>query len=167
MPNYFFHEHVLQSPGASRLKVEIESLREFIGLWGRGVESLEQAVSELRQEKREEGLRMLGLGRFILNSAKTTINTKKWWMLRRELQVEPDPRKAGKILDEMVSIARDEIENAKATIPLVEADSRLGWEPSMEYMTDKGHLQWKIKQVERVLEEEIPKYRRMLALCDV
>lgn len=71
------------------------------------------------------------------------------------------------MLDEMVSIARDEIENAKATIPLVEADSRLGWEPSMEYMTDKGHLQWKIKQVERVLEEEIPKYRRMLALCDV
>ena len=167
MPNYFFHEHVLQSPGASRLKVEIESLREFISLWERGVESLEQAVSELRQGKREEGLRMLGLGRFILNSAKTTINTKKWWMLRRELQVEPDPRKAGKMLDEMVSIARDEIENAKATIPLVEADSRLGWEPSMEYMTDKGHLQWKIKQVERVLQEEIPKYRRMLALCDV
>ncbi len=166
LPNYFFHEHVLQSPGASRLRVEIESFHEFVGLWSKGIESLEQAVRELPQEKKAEGLRMLGLGEFILNSAKTTINVKKWWKLRRGLQVESDPSKAGKMLDEMVSIAEDEIENARATIPLVEADSRLGWEPSMEYMTDRAHLEWKIKQVQRVLEEEIPKYRQILTLCD-
>ncbi len=34
----------------------------------------------------------------------------------------------------------------------------------MEYITDREHLQWKIKQVERVIEEKIPKYRQMLAL---
>ena len=41
--------------------------------------------------------------------------------------------------------------NAKNTIPLVEKDSRLGWEPSMEYVTDKKMLEWKIRQVQFVL----------------
>jgi hypothetical protein len=39
-----------------------------------------------------------------------------------------------------------------------EADSRLGWEPSMEYMTDPDHLSWKIRQVKRTIEGEIPGY---------
>ena len=164
LPNYFFHEHVLQSPGSARLPVEVKFLHVFVDLWQKGIEFLERALGKVPQGKMEEALRMLGLGRFILNSAKTAINVKEWWSLRRLLQVEADPREASKIVDEMVSMAKAEIGNAKATIPLVEADSRLGWEPSMEYMTDKEHLLWKIKQVERVIQEEIPKYRQTLGL---
>ena len=164
LPNYFFHEHVLQSPGASRLPVEIKSLHEFIDLWKRGIEALENALDEVPQKKRVDAQLMLGLGKFILNSAKTAIHVKEWWRRRWQLQVEANPTEASKILDEMESIAKSEIENAKATIPLVEADSRLGWEPSMEYMTDKEHLLWKIEQVTRVIEEEIPKFRQTLAL---
>jgi len=163
LSDYYPHEHVLQSPGASRLVVEISSLHEFIKLWEKGSESLTEAIAELPKAKREDGERMLGLGKFILNTVKTTINVKEWWSLKRQLAVEADPGEAGKILEEMAFIARAEIENAKATISLVEADSRLGWEPTMEYMTDKEHLQWKIKQVTRVIEEEIPKYQRTLA----
>ena len=59
-------------------------------------------------------------------------------------------------------LAKKEIDNAEATIPLVEMDSRLGWEPSMEYMTDKAHLEWKIRQVRNVLKNEIPQYRKLL-----
>jgi len=47
---------------------------------------------------------------------------------------------------------------------VVESDSRLGWEPSMEYVTDKWHLEWKIKQVKNVLENEIPVYRKILKI---
>ena len=47
-------------------------------------------------------------------------------------------------------------------IPLVESDSRLGWEPSMEYMTDRSHLEWKVAQVRGVLDDEIPEYRAKL-----
>jgi hypothetical protein len=32
----------------------------------------------------------------------------------------------------------------------------------MEYMTDKSHLEWKVAQLRRVLDDEIPKYRRGL-----
>ena len=62
-------------------------------------------------------------------------------------------------LDEMTEIAKREVQNAKDTIPLVEYDSRLGYEPSMEYMCDKAHLDWKIAVVERIINEEIPRRR--------
>jgi len=48
----------------------------------------------------------------------------------------------------------------------VEADSRLGWEPSMDYMTDVEHLHWKINQVRSVLDAEFPKYRQSLVLTE-
>lgn len=46
-------------------------------------------------------------------------------------------------------IGEAEIENTKATIPLVELDSRLGWEPTMEYRADAEHLNWKKKSNQR------------------
>ena len=38
-------------------------------------------------------------------------------------------------------------------------DSRLGWEPSMEYMADGAHLRWKMDQVRHVIDVELPAYR--------
>ena len=48
------------------------------------------------------------------------------------------------------------------TIPLVERDSRLGWEPSMLYMTDKRHLEWKLRQLDYTVNNEIGLYRKCL-----
>ena len=70
---------------------------------------------------------------------------------------------AEKQLDRIEKIAHSEIENAKDTITAVEFDSRLGWEPSMEYVCDKWHLEWKIRQVNSAL-REIAAYRKMLRL---
>ena len=80
------------------------------------------------------------------------------------LMAEADRAKACELLGQMETIARREVSNAEDTIPLVESDSRLGWEPSMEYVTDKWDLEWKIKQVNDVLATEIPVYRKMLSL---
>ena len=41
----------------------------------------------------------------------------------------------------------DEELNVRETIPLVEADSSLGWEPSMFYVADREHLEWKLRQL--------------------
>ena len=162
--DYYFHEHILQTPGAIRLPVEIKALQEFVALWTKGVECLEKALVDLPAAQREKGERMLGIGKFILNSTKTAINVKRWWHLKRKLQVEEDVGEAEKILDEMLAIAKKEIENATDTLPLVEDDSRLGWEPSMGYKTDPRSIRWKIKQVQRVIEMEIPKYRKLLQM---
>jgi hypothetical protein len=70
--------------------------------------------------------------------------------------------KINEYIDSMIQLAKEEIKNAEDTIPLVEADSRLGWEPSMEYMTDVYHLKWKIEQVRHVIEKELPEYKASL-----
>ena len=54
------------------------------------------------------------------------------------------------------------VKNAEDTIPLVEYDSRLGWEQTMLYLTDRRHLEWKIRQVRYVLESDLPKYKHGL-----
>ena len=105
---------------------------------------------------------MLGLGQFIRKCLQTTWHTKRWWQLKQALLAETDPERADAIIAEMTRLGEAEIANAQATIPLVEADSRLGWEPSMEYMTDRAHLEWKIAQLRLTLEAEIPAYRRTL-----
>jgi len=144
------------------LEVEIGLLARMAGRWEEGIELLEQAIAAAPERKRAEARRTLGLGRFIRNCVQTAINTKRWWRLKQRLEAEAQPDRANAILDEMVALAEAEIANAEATIPLVEADSRLGWEPSMEYMADRSHLEWKIAQVRAVIDEEIPEYRRAL-----
>ena len=59
------------------------------------------------------------------------------------------------IIQEMKALAEAEIENARRTIPLVQLDSRLGFEPSMEYIGDEAHILWKIDTTKKALEEEI------------
>jgi hypothetical protein len=67
-----------------------------------------------------------------------------------------DTKEYNRLLDEMREICLCELENAKATLPLVEFDSRLGYEPSMEYMCDAAHLEWKIALLNDLIENEIP-----------
>ena len=62
----------------------------------------------------------------------------------------------------MTALARAELQNVEATIPIVEADSRLGWEPSMEYIGDAAHLRWKIRQVNLVIDTELQAYQRVI-----
>lgn len=155
-----------QSLGASRIDVEIRSLERMLERMNIGNERLEEALSLTPDGKRADGERMLGLGRFIARSVRTTIHVKEWWKLKRRFLSERDPGEAALLLDRLEELAGREIANAEATIPLVEADSRLGWEPSMDYMTDAEHLRWKIDQVRSVLDAEFPKYRRSLALTE-
>ena len=102
------------------------------------------------------------MGIFIANSITTTINIKKWYKLNHQMMNERRLSVVEKILDQIEKLAKEEMKNAEATSPIVEKDSRLGWEPRMEYMTDDGHLNWKISQLHSVINGEIPKYRSSL-----
>ncbi len=144
------------------LPVEIELLTGLLERWEQGLASLQQAVAVTPQRKRPEAERMLGLGRFIRNCLRTTIHTKRWWQLKQALLDERDPDKAQTIASDLADLGEAEIANAQDSIPLVDADSRLGWEPSMEYMTDRAHLEWKINQLRSVLDEDIPAYLESL-----
>ena len=109
-------------------------------------------------------------------TAETTVNVKLYSLLRRmvqELRGEEtillteceewlasartlygvDDLAPATILRLCEELAIRECENARRTIPAVEYDSRLGYEPSMEYMCDKEHLLWKIDCTRRALAE--------------
>ena len=46
-------------------------------------------------------------------------------------------------------------ENALRALELVKKDSRLGWEPSMDYIGGEKAIDWKLRHLEYVLEFEV------------
>ncbi len=153
MPDYVPHE-------PKDVEVEYKILERMATRWQEGIVLLTDALEMTPQNKHNDAMRMLTLGRFILNCIHTTINTKKWWILKQQLKAETQPNEVNAILNKMASLIHSEIANAEATIPLVEEDSRLGWEPSMEYMTDRPHLEWKIALLRKIVDVEIPQLRK-------
>jgi len=92
----------------------------------------------------------------------TTIHIKQWAKYRWQFHTLTEAEALRTWVREMIALAEAEIQNAEATIPLVEADSRLGWEPSMEYIGDARHLRWKIKQTRQVIEDELKCYLKII-----
>lgn len=140
-----------------RLPEEIRSLETMRDLMAQGLDLLKKAP-----EQNEKLRELINLGSFILCSVITGLHAKQWYQLKCRFQAVESKDCAEQILNDMEQLLKEEKENAKAAIPLVEADSRLGWEPSMLYMTDREHLEWKIRQVDSVLNIEIPTYRKSL-----
>jgi len=152
------------SPGPVRIPVEIRILERMADRWAQGLAHLDEALARTPDCKRPDAERMRGLAAFMLAGVRTTIHVKRWWQLRQRLFGEADRATAHGLLDEMVALAEREIANAEAMIPVVAADSRLGWEPTMDYVCSPDHLRWKIAQVRGVIEREIPAYRAALDL---
>ena len=117
---------------------------------------------------------MAALLYLIARTAQTTVNVKRWSMLRQmseEMIGECEPiltvneEWLGKatelygveeltpatILTLCQEIAEEECKNAMAAIPAVDYDSRLGYEPSMDYMTDREHLLWKCECTQKAV----------------
>ena len=164
--HYGPYEDHRQSLGIHRIDSELERLGRMATLWQQGIDKMSQALAITPQCKQEEGRLLLGLNQFILHTVQTTIHVKKWWKLKQALFNESSVKNAVKLLAQLETIALAEIANAEAAIPLVEHDSRLGWEPSMDYMTDPAHLCWKIEQVRSMLVSELSDYRQSLSVTD-
>ena len=75
------------------------------------------------------------------------------------MKTETEREKVLLLIDEAEKLLLAEKENAIATIPIVEKDSRLGWEPSMDYIGDKKHIEWKLRHLEYVLDYELGCYK--------
>lgn len=161
---YMPYENAEQTPGFLRYPAELRSLEKMLGFWNKALAEAGKAVECADPGKKDEAKRFEALGHFIRNSIITVMNIKKWWQLNMAMQNCATAEEALAYLDKIEALAYEEIENAKDTIPVVEFDSRLGWEPSMEYVCDKWHLEWKIRQVTQGALREIAAYRKMLLL---
>lgn len=146
------------APVGIRIYDEIASLEKMRDCMEKGIEILKNI-----QSPNDELLYLINLGEFILCTVITGIHTKKWYIYKAALGYEKTAQKHTEVLEQMEALLLCERENVHNAIPLVQRDSRLGWEPSMEYMCDEYHLTWKLKQLKFVLEYELPTYRKAIA----
>ena len=150
---------VREAPISIRVHKEIRSLEKMKNFINEGIGILEKI-----ENKNDKLLRLINLGKFILRCVITGQHAKQWHVLKSDMRSAREKEELSEIIDNMEKLLLDERKYAEETIPLVQLDSRLGWEPSMEYMTDEEHLLWKIRQVDYVLGYEIKNAREALNL---
>ncbi|MBQ8893344.1 MAG: hypothetical protein IJ043_02925 [Clostridia bacterium] len=155
-PTYRNQSDSRMSPLSIRIGDELRSLEKMLDLMKKGVLCLEQAETENDE--------LLNLARFMVCCIQTGIHAKKWHMLICKMNVCDNKSDLLSIYGQMQALLEDEIENAESAVPLVEKDSRLGFEPSMLYVTDKWHIEWKIRQVRYVIDTDLQKYRKGIEL---
>ena len=143
------------TPFSIRIHSEISHCKKMESLMLDGINLMKSCENV---EKHEEFLYLINLGEFILRCIRTTINVKNWYVAKCRLYSEATKEGVTAAIETLKEIGYKEIENAKEAIEFVSVDSRLGWEPSMEYMADEEHILWKIKQVNYVLDVELKRY---------
>jgi len=123
-------------------------------------ECLEKGIALLDgvEQKNEDLERLINMGRFMHRTILTALHMKQFYLRDQRRQESSNPEEQARLINEMIDILCAERENAVNTIPLVNFDSILGFEPSMEYVTDEARLLWKINQVD----EEIQMLRTLL-----
>ena len=104
-------------------------------------------------------LRLINMGEFMYRTIITVLNCRKSFIELTKLQIAGTKENAAQILNKLEQIILAEKENVEATIPLVQVDSILGYEPSMDYTTNEACLRWKLKQLEIELNYRIPTLR--------
>lgn len=142
-----------------RRPVEIASLQKMTELLKEGV-----ALLESIPDRNEELERLLLLGKYIVHSAVTAIHAKRFFTLKARLFACESREGSAALLDEIEQVMLAERANVEAAIPVAELDSRLGWEPSMEYVGDAYCLRWKLRQLDYELNTTLKVYRKANAL---
>lgn len=149
--------HNAISTAQLRIPHETASFRKMEELMTKGIDILD--AIENKNDALEE---LCDLGKYIRCCIRTNINVKTFNTEKVKFYAEDEPLKMKERVDRMEKIALDEIENTKAAIPLVRMNSRLGWEPSMEYLADEEHLLWKIAQVEKMIAVDLGEFKTVV-----
>ena len=134
-------------PGDERIHKEIASYEYVNDRLMMGIELLEKC-----KDQSDELKRLINMGRFMHKTIVTVLNTKRFFLLDQERKNTTDAKVRSEIVLKMIELLKSERDNAESTIPLVEFDSVLGFEPSMEYTGDKKRILWKLNQVNNEIE---------------
>ncbi len=145
-------------PTPLRILEEIKCTEKMLACAEKAVAALENLPAPNTHTEDLENL-----FKYIVNATKSILHAKHWHQLLSQYNVSHTHEAFGRVLDEMEALLRKERQNALDTIPLVEHDSAIGYEPSMGYLGDRWHLEWKIRQVDYVLNWEIANTRKGMA----
>ena len=137
-----------------RIKDEIRENEIAKSFYKKGLKLLKSI-----KRKNNELLRLINLGEFLVKCHETARNAKLMYIETRKLFSATTREAIRKSILAIEKIGEREIKVAKATIPIVEKDSSIGFEPSMLYQCSKENLLWKIKQTKYMLTSELDYYR--------
>ncbi len=142
-----------------RFRLNSEIIPEELESWKQAVKYASEGVAILNtiENPNDNLIRLILLCRYIECQCKSAVCAKKWVLTLRDLD-RAKKEDVPAIVEKMRAMAADEIKNAEAAIECTDYDSRLGWEPSMEYIADSEHLRWKISQVKYACERELEEY---------
>jgi hypothetical protein len=80
------------------------------------------------------------------------------YIYRQKLFIATTNNEVLNIIQTIRRLGAAEIRNAERALKIVDKDSALGYEPSMGYGGDRAHIEWKIRQVEFMINKEIAMY---------
>lgn len=106
----------------------------------------EEGAAAFGAMRGDKAARMANFAAYLAACTRTAINVKRG-AIAFLAKDEATLRKA----------ARDEYLNAKKALSFVEKDSRLGWEPSMEYTGGAEQIRWKLALMEKLYGTDVTK----------
>lgn len=158
-PRYSYHNGIRAGNGwtyvndtyyypGDQLEGSIEMAERELVLLEEGNRKMQEILKHVPADKLDFARREAGIGSFLYHTVRTLRNVKRYYCAGSKAMAENESA-AGKnaAVAEMHQMLDDETQNVLDTIPLVEYDSRLGWEPTMLYTTDADCLRWKLEQL--------------------
>ena len=133
----------------------LEKMKQYMVDGGKLLQTVADPNEELQY--------LINLGEYIECCVQTGIHAKQWYVAKARANAVTEREQMREQIGVLRSLVAAERANAERAIPLVERDSRLGWEPSMEYIGDAEHIQWKLRHLKYVEDFEIECYENGIA----
>ena len=157
-PGMMTHNGTHQSATAMsgvRLPLEKVRLTQMLECLNKGC-----ALLEALEDKNQEMEYLINLGHFMECIVTTGIHADDWYSAVNRLPWESDRKVIDELFAQADAVLDAERKNVLAALPLVKKDSRLGWDPRMEYVCDPARLEWKLKLLDHVQKVELDKFRK-------
>lgn len=137
-----------------RIPLERKRLEAMLVQLKEGCERLEKLP-----DKNEELCYLINLGHFMECFVITGIHAKDWYLIVNRLPMESDKKTVERLIAQANCVLDAERENVLRALPIVKRDSRLGWDPRMNYVCDSAYLEWKLKLLEYAQQVELERYK--------
>ena len=136
-------------------------IRDEMNMAKLALQHTKNAVKILKTVKNKSAalLRLQNMAEFMACCHQTTVNFQNFYILRNKLLSAPTEEAVYKIELQIEKLAEKERKNVLAAIPLVQKDSALGYEPSMDYVCDEEALRWKLKHLDFLVDKELDPYK--------
>ena len=136
-----------------RMRTEMKILSDAIKLIRQGIN-----IFRSLKRKNKEIKRLINMGEYMVCCFTTDINVKKMYIYRQKLFIAATNKEVKILIDGIRKLGQAEIKNGERALRIVDRDSALGYEPSMGYGGGRAHIEWKIRQVNNMITNELAIY---------